>query len=54
MSEWFYIADLKLTLPKRIGHMPEKIPEWDLALTSREIEDLRELLPLLADLKKKG
>jgi hypothetical protein len=46
-SEWFYIADQKSALPKRIGHKPEKIPEWDLALTSREIEDVKELLGLV-------
>jgi hypothetical protein len=53
-SEWFYITDQKLTLLKRTGHMPEKITEWDMPLSSREMEDLKELLTLLADLKKKG
>jgi hypothetical protein len=53
-SLWFYIADLKSALPKRTAHKPEKLPEWDLELTSHELEDLKELLPLLAILKKEG
>jgi hypothetical protein len=53
-SEWFYIADQKPALPKRTGHKPEKIPEWDLVLTSQEIEDVKELHCLVSDLQKKG
>lgn len=40
-------------LPKQTEHKPEKIPEWDLALTSCEIEDIKELLALITDLKRK-
>jgi hypothetical protein len=40
-------------LPKQTEHKPEKIPEWDLALTSCEIEDIKELLALVTDLKRK-
>jgi hypothetical protein len=53
-SEWFYSTDQKSVLPKRTGSRPEKIPEWDMPLSSCEIETLKELLTLLADLKKKG
>jgi hypothetical protein len=53
-SEWFYIADQKPALLKRAGHKPDNIPEWDLPLTSREREDVKELLILVSDLKKKG
>jgi hypothetical protein len=31
-----------------------KIPEWEMPLSSCEMEDLKELLSFLADLKKKG
>jgi hypothetical protein len=41
-------------LPKRTGHNPDKIPEWDLPLTSRELVDIKEMLPLVRDLKGKG
>jgi hypothetical protein len=53
-SEWFYITDQKPVLPKRIGHKPVKINEWDLQLTSREMDGIKELLTLVGDLKKKG
>jgi hypothetical protein len=53
-SEWFYIADQKSTLPKRTEHKPVKINEWDLQLTSREMDDIKELLTLVGDLKKEG
>jgi hypothetical protein len=53
-SEWFYIADQRSALPKRTEHKPEKILEWDLPLTSREMDDVKELLTLVSDLKKKG
>jgi hypothetical protein len=32
----------------------EKITEWDMPLSSHETEDLKDLLTLLTDLKKKG
>jgi hypothetical protein len=31
-----------------------KIPEWEMSFSSCEMEDLKDLLALLADLKKKG
>jgi hypothetical protein len=33
-SDWFYVADQLPALPRRTGHKPVKIPEWDLVLTS--------------------
>jgi FMN phosphatase YigB (HAD superfamily) len=53
-SEWYYITNQQSVLPKRTGHKPEKLPERDLQLTSRELDDVKELLPLVRDLKKKG
>jgi hypothetical protein len=41
-------------LPKRTRYKPEKIPEWDLQLTSHELDDVKELLPLVRDLTNKG
>jgi hypothetical protein len=41
--EWFYIADQQPVLPKRTGHKPDKILEWDLQLTSREMDDVKEV-----------
>jgi hypothetical protein len=35
-SEWFYIADQLPSLPRRIGHKPTKMNEWDLELSSRD------------------
>jgi hypothetical protein len=52
-SKWFYITDQRPALSKRNGHKPEKIPEWDLQLTSHEMDDVKELLTLVSDLKKK-
>jgi hypothetical protein len=31
-SKWFYIVDQNLGLPRRTGHKPMKISEWDLGL----------------------
>jgi hypothetical protein len=53
-SEWFDITDQQLVLLKRIRHKLEKIPKWDLQLTSRELDDIKELLPLVHNLEKKG
>jgi FMN phosphatase YigB (HAD superfamily) len=53
-SEWFYIVDQLLGLPRRSGHKPAKISEWDLGLSSRDTEDLKEILELVKDLKKRG
>jgi hypothetical protein len=35
-SEWFYIADQLRGLPRRTGHKPVKINEWDLGLSSHD------------------
>jgi hypothetical protein len=53
-SEWFYIVDQLPGLPRRTGHKPVKISEWDLGLSSRDIEDLEGVLELVSDLKKRG
>jgi hypothetical protein len=41
-------------LLRRTGHKPVKIPEWDLELSSREADDIKEVLALVEDLKKRG
>jgi hypothetical protein len=53
-SDWFYIADQLPTLPRRTRYKPMKILEWDLGLTSHEADDVKEVLALVEDLKKKG
>jgi hypothetical protein len=53
-SEWFYIADQLPVLPRRTGHKPVKIPEWDLGLSLREVDDVNEVLALVEDPKKRG
>jgi hypothetical protein len=53
-SEWFYIADQVSGLPRRTGHKPVKISEWDLGLPSRDLEDLKGVLELVSDMKKRG
>jgi hypothetical protein len=53
-SEWFYIADQLPGLPRRSGHKPVKISEWDLVLSSREADNLKEVLELVKDLKNQG
>jgi hypothetical protein len=53
-SEWFYIADQSPVLPRHAGHKPVKILEWDLGLSSREVDDIKEVLALVEDLKKRG
>jgi hypothetical protein len=53
-SEWFYIVDQLPGLPRRSGHKQVKIYEWDLVLPSRDTEDLKEILELVKDLKKRG
>jgi hypothetical protein len=40
-SKWFYIVDQLPGLPRRTGHKPVKINEWDLGLSSRDLEDLK-------------
>jgi hypothetical protein len=39
-SEWFYIADQIPGLLRRTGHKQVKISEWDLGLSTCELEDL--------------
>jgi hypothetical protein len=51
-SEWFYIADQVLGLPRRTGHNPVKINEWDLGLSSRDLKKLEPVLELVSELKK--
>jgi hypothetical protein len=53
-SEWFYIADRIPGLPRRTGHKPVKINEWDLGLSSRDLKELELVLGLHSELKKQG
>jgi hypothetical protein len=53
-SDWFYIAGQLSGLPHRTGHKPVKIFEWDLGLSSRDDDDLKEVLELVKDLKNRG
>jgi hypothetical protein len=53
-SEWFYIADQIPGLPRRTGHKPVKINEWDLGLQSRDLKELELVLGLVSELKKQG
>jgi hypothetical protein len=53
-SEWFYIVDQLPGLPRRTSHKPVKISEWDLGLSSHELEDLTGVLELVSDMKKLG
>jgi hypothetical protein len=53
-SEWFYIADHIPGLPRRTGHKPVKISEWDLGLSTRDREDLKGVLEIVGDTKRRG
>jgi hypothetical protein len=53
-AEWFYIADQVPSLPRCTSHKPVKISEWDLGLPSRDLEDLKGVLELVSDMKKRG
>jgi hypothetical protein len=53
-SEWFYIMDQLPGPPRRTGHKLVKINEWDLGLLSRDLEDLKGVLELISDMKKRG
>jgi hypothetical protein len=53
-SEWFYIADQIPGLPRRTGHKPVKISECDLGLPTHVLEDLKGVLELVSDMKKRG
>jgi hypothetical protein len=50
-SEWLCIADQLSALPRRSGHKPVKVSEWDLGLSSLDADDLKEVLELVKDLK---
>jgi hypothetical protein len=52
--EWFYIVDQLPGLPCRTGHKPVKMNKWDLGLSSRDLEDLKGVLELVNDMKKRG
>jgi hypothetical protein len=41
-------------LPKCTDHKPIKIREWDLGLSSREADDIKEVLELVMGLKNRG
>jgi hypothetical protein len=53
-SEWFYIVDQLPGLPRRTGHKPVKISEWDLGLSFQELKELKGVLELVGDMKKQG
>jgi hypothetical protein len=53
-SEWFYIADQIPGLPRRSVHKPAKISKWDLGLPTRDLKDLKGVLELVSDMKKRG
>jgi hypothetical protein len=53
-SEWLYIADQLPGLPRRTGHKPAKMNEWDLGLSSRDLVKLNPVLELVSELKKQG
>jgi hypothetical protein len=52
--EWFYIADQIPGLPRRTGHRPSNISEWDLGFSTRELEDLMGILELVSNIKGQG
>jgi hypothetical protein len=53
-SEWFCIPDQLPGLPRHTGHKPVKISKLDLGLSSRDLKDLKEVLELVSDMKKRG
>jgi hypothetical protein len=53
-SEWFYIAYQIPSLPRRTGHKPVNINEWDLGLSSQDLKELEPVLGLVSELKKQG
>jgi hypothetical protein len=52
--EWFYIAEQIPGLPRRTGHKPAKISEWDLGLPAHDLKDLKGVLELVSDMKERG
>jgi hypothetical protein len=53
-SEWFYIADQIPGLPWRTVHKLVKISEWDLGPSTHDLEDLKGILELVSNMKKRG
>jgi hypothetical protein len=53
-SEWFYIVDQLPGLSCYTGHKPVKVNEWDLGLSSCDLEDLNVVLELVSDMNKRG
>jgi hypothetical protein len=53
-SKWFYIVDKIPGLPRRTDHKQVKISKWDLGLPTRVLEDLKGVLELVSDMKKRG
>jgi hypothetical protein len=54
-SEWFYVANPPLPLPKYSGHFARKIDEWEWATGKEEKKAWnRQMLPLLKELKVAG
>jgi hypothetical protein len=53
-SEWFYIVDQLPRLTRCTGQNPVEINEWDLGLSSRDPEDLKGVLELVNDMKKRA
>jgi hypothetical protein len=53
-SEWFYVVDQLVGLLRHTGHKSVKINEWDLGLSSRDLEDLKGVQELVSDMKKRG
>jgi hypothetical protein len=53
-SEWFYIVDQLPGLPRCTSHKPVKISQWDLGLSSHDLNDLKGVLELVSYMKKWG
>jgi hypothetical protein len=53
-SEWFYIVYQLPGLPCPTSHKLVKMNEWDLGLSSCDLEDLKGVLELVNDMKKWG
>jgi hypothetical protein len=53
-SEWFHIVDQIPGLSRRTSRKPVKISEWDLGLSTRELKDLKGILELVIDMKRRG
>jgi hypothetical protein len=53
-SEWFYITDQLPGLPRRTGCKPVRINEWDLGLSTRDLGELKGVLELVSEMKRRG